>query len=159
LLKEAKYDGTPFRILTSQQYEFHYKIAQVGAEYLKASGVKVDMQVVDWATLTQRRANPALWDLFITDSPFLPEPALIFQLDSSAPPGWDTPARTRVLGAFNAEMDSAKRVALWADVQKLIFDELPYIKVGDYSALAARAPSLQGVPVVPWPFFWNAFHG
>jgi peptide/nickel transport system substrate-binding protein len=159
LLKEAKYDGSPFRILTSQQYEFHYKIAQVGAEYLKAAGVKVDMQVVDWATLTQRRANPDLWDMFITHSPFLPEPALIFQLDSSAPPGWDTPAHTRVLGAFNSELDADKRVAQWADVQKLIFDEVPYIKVGDYSALAARSPKLQGTPAVPWPFFWNAYRG
>ena len=46
-------------------------------EYLKAAGFTVDMQVVDWATLTQRRQDPAVWDIFITHSPFLPEPALI----------------------------------------------------------------------------------
>ncbi len=77
----AGYDGEkPIRILTSRQYEFHYKMAQVAAEYLKLAGFKVDMQVVDWATLTQRRADKALWDIYITHSPFLPEPALIGSL-------------------------------------------------------------------------------
>ena len=156
LLKQASYDGAPFRILTSRQYEFHYKIAQVCAEYLKAAAIKVDMQVVDWATLTQRRTNPALWDMYVSDSPFLPEPALIGQLDSSGPGGWNSPARARVLGAFNAEQDPARRAVLWADVQSVIMDEVPYIKVGDYNALAAQSPRLRGVPPAPWPFFWNA---
>ena len=159
LLKQAAYDGTPFRILTSRQYEFHYKIAQVGAEYLKAAGIAVDMQVVDWATLTQRRTVPALWDMYVSDSPFLPEPALIGQFDSSGPTGWDSPARTRALAAFNAEQDPARRVALWADVQAVVMDEVPYIKVGDYNALAAQSPRLRGVPPAPWPFFWNASLG
>jgi peptide/nickel transport system substrate-binding protein len=157
LLKAAKYDGsTPFRILTSQQYEFHYKMAQVCAEYLKAAGIKVDMQVVDWATLTQRRANPDLWDMYVSDSPFLPEPALIGQLDSSGPIGWDSEAGRRAIAAFNGELDPKKRLALWAELQAVILDEVPYIKVGDYNALAAQSPHLKGVPPAPWPYFWNA---
>ena len=156
LLKSAKYDGSPFRILTSRQYEFHYKIAQVAAEYLKAAGIKVDLQVVDWATLTQRRTNPAVWDMYVSDSPFLPEPALIGQLDSSGPGGWASPGRAKALAAFNGEMDPAKRVALWADVQTVIMAEAPFIKLGDYNALAAQSPKLRGVPPAPWPYFWNA---
>ena len=55
LLDGANVADKKIRILTSQQYEFHYKMALVAAEYLKAAGFTVDMQVVDWATLTQRR--------------------------------------------------------------------------------------------------------
>ena len=77
LLDGANVADKKIRILTSQQYEFHYKMALVAAEYLKAAGFTVDMQVVDWATLTQRRQDPAVWDIFITHSVFLPEPALI----------------------------------------------------------------------------------
>jgi peptide/nickel transport system substrate-binding protein len=160
LLKAAKYDGTtPFRILTSQQYEFHYKMAQVAAEYLKAANIKVDMQVVDWATLTQRRANPDLWDMYVSDSPFLPEPALIGQLDASGPVGWDSPAARRAIAAFNGEQDAKQRMARFAELQTVIMDEVPYIKVGDYNALAAQAPDLHGVPPAPWPYFWNASLG
>src|SRR3546814_10170743 len=90
-LFRSKVQDRSIRILTSQQYEFHYKMALVAAEYLKAAGFKVDMQVVDWATLTQRRQDPALWDIFITHSPFLPEPALIDFPSKDSPGWWDTP--------------------------------------------------------------------
>lgn len=155
LLKEANYDGKPVRILTSRQYEFHYKMAQVAAEYLKAAGINVDLQVVDWATLTQRRADPTLWDIYISHSPFLPEPALIGALSTSAPGNWDTPARKVAVDAFNAETDPKKRIALWADVQKVIYAEAPIIKIGDFNALSAKSPKLEHFTPAPWPYFWN----
>ncbi|MCA1404027.1 ABC transporter substrate-binding protein [Ensifer sp. IC3342] len=156
LLAAAGYKGEPLRILTSRQYEFHYKMAQVAAEYLKLAGFTVDLQVVDWATLTQRRADPTLWDIYITHSPFLPEPALIGMMSTKAPGQWDTPARAKAVDAFNAESDPTKRVALWADVQKVIFEEVPFIKIGDFNALSAKSKTLDGVSPAPWPYFWNA---
>jgi len=155
LLEKANYDGSPLRILTSRQYEFHYKMAQVAAEYLKLAGFNVDMQVVDWATLTQRRADPALWDIYITHSPFLPEPSLISIMSTSAPGRWDTPERARVIDAFNAEPDMGKRVELWAEVQKVWMEEVPAIKIGNFNAVAAKAKTLSGVEAAPWPYFWN----
>ena len=155
LLKKANYNGAPLRILTSRQYEFHYKMAQVAAEYLKQAGFAVDLQVVDWATLTQRRGDPALWDIYITHSPFLPEPALIGQLSESSPGWWSTPARKKAVDAFNTESDPQKRPALWAEVQKVIYDETPSIKIGDFNALSAQSPKLEGVVPAPWPYFWN----
>jgi len=155
LLTQANYDGSALRILTSRQYEFHYKMAQVAAEYLKLAGFNVDMQVVDWATLTQRRADPSLWDIYITHSPFLPEPSLIGIMSTSAPGRWDTPARAAALNAFNAAPDMNRRVALWAEVQKVWMEEVPAIKIGNFNAVAAKAKTLQGVEAAPWPYFWN----
>ncbi|TCU33801.1 ABC transporter substrate-binding protein [Rhizobium azibense] len=155
-LKKTGYNGEPLRILTSRQYEFHYKMAQVAAEYLKLAGFAVDMQVVDWATLTQRRADPKLWDIYISHSPFLPEPALIGSLSTSSPGWWDTPARKAVVDAFTSEVDSAKRIELWANVQKAIYDEAPFMKIGDFNAVSAESNKLEGVDPAPWPYFWNA---
>ncbi|MGK9052804.1 ABC transporter substrate-binding protein [Neorhizobium petrolearium] len=154
--KAAGYNGEPIRILTSRQYEFHYKMAQVAAEYLKLAGFTVDMQVVDWATLTQRRADKALWDIYITHSPFLPEPALIGSLSTSSPGWWDTPTRKAAVDAFTSEVDPDKRVALWADVQKAIYADVPFMKIGDFNAVAAVSTKLEGVDPAPWPYFWNA---
>ena len=159
LLAEAGYDGSPLRILTSRQYEFHYKMAQVAAEYLKLAGFTVELDVVDWATLTQRRADPALWDIYITHSPFLPEPALIGMLSTSAPGNWDTPARAAAVDAFNAESDPAQRAVLWAEVQKVIYEEGPFIKIGNFNSLAVISKKLGGVSAAPWPYFWNASIG
>jgi peptide/nickel transport system substrate-binding protein len=157
LLAEAGYDGTPLRILTSRQYEFHYKMAQVAQAYLEAAGFKVEMIVVDWATLTQLRTDPAKWDIYITHSPFLPEPSLTGIMNDSGPGWWVSDAKHKALDAFNAESDTTKRVALYADVQKVIYDEVPAIKIGNFNALAAQSPDLAGVTPAPWPYFWNAY--
>lgn len=156
LLAEAGYDGKPLRILTSRQYEFHYKMAQVAQAYLEAAGFKVQMDVVEWATLTTNRADPALWDIYITHSPFLPEPSLMGIMSDSSPGWWATDAKHAVVEAFNAESDPAKRAELFVDVQKVIYDEVPGYKVGNFNALAAQSPDLDGVTPAPWPYFWNA---
>jgi len=156
LLASAKYDGTPIKILTSQQYEFHYRIALVMAENLKAAGFKVDMQVVDWATLIQRRNDAALWDIYITHSAVLPEPTLTPpQLGEGAPGWWSSPAKKAALDAFDAESDPAKRGPLWGKVQEVVYTEVPYIRVGSFNSVTARSAKLDGYVAMPWPFFWN----
>lgn len=156
LLKEAGYDGQkPLRIITSRQYEFHYKMALVAAEYLKLAGFNVAMEVVDWATLVQRIRNPALWEIFITHSPFLPEPALISILSPSASGWWNTPAKNDAVAALNTATSEAERVKLWEKVQSLIFAEAPLVKIGDFNSLSAKSPKLQGFTPSPWPAFWN----
>jgi peptide/nickel transport system substrate-binding protein len=157
LLEEAGYDGSPLRILTSRQYEFHYKMAQVAVEYLKAAGFNVDLQVFDWATQSERRNNPELWDIYITHGPLLPEPGLINLLSASAAGGWSTEARAKAMDAFMTETDPNKRVALWGEVQKVIAEDVPFIKIGDFNGLYAKSPKLKGVEAVDWPFFWNAW--
>ena len=110
----------------------------------KAAGFQVELHVVEWATLTKNRTDPALWDVYITHSPFLPEPSLTGIMSDSSPGWWVSDRKHQVLDAFNAEADPAKRVALFADVQKAVFDEVPAVKIGDFNALAAQAPTLEG---------------
>ena len=68
---------------------------------------------------------------------------------------FDAPAAMAKISALNAESDEKKRVAIFADLQKLIFDEAPFYKVGDFAALSAKAPRLAGYTASPWPYFWN----
>jgi peptide/nickel transport system substrate-binding protein len=156
LLAEAKYDGTPIRILNSKQYDFHNRMAEVMAEQLKAAGFKVALDVVDWATLVQRRGDAAVWDVYVTHSAFLPEPMLSPpQLGDDAPGWWNTPAKREALAAFNAEPDAARRGALWGRVQEAVYDEVPYIRVGNFAALAGASAKMTGYTPMPWPAFWN----
>lgn len=156
LLKEGGYKGATLRILTSHQYEFHYQMAVVAKAYLEQAGFKVHLDVVDWATLTQRRNNPDLWDIFITHSPFLPDPSLTSLFDKSSQVGWDDPTKEKVFAELNAVTDMAKRKALFAQLQNLVFEQVPFYKVGDFNAVDGESRKLTGVPPTPWPFFWNA---
>lgn len=156
MLKAAGYDGTALRILTSRQYEFHYKMAEVARQALEAAGFTVQMDVVDWATLGQRRNDPALWDIYITHSPFLPEPALTDMWFPTSRIGWTGPADAGLADAFVTETDPAKRQAIFADMQTTLYEDVGFIKVGNFNALLGQAKSLSGVDPSPWPYFWNA---
>ena len=154
--EQAGYKGDTIRILTSRQYDFHYNMALIMAEQLKRAGLKAELNVVEWATLLQRRADPKLWDIYITHSGQFPEPMLSPpQLGDGAPGWWSSPAKTAALAALNQEPNPAKRGALWAKVQQVVYDEVPYINVGKFASLSARAPSLQNYTPYTYPFFWN----
>jgi peptide/nickel transport system substrate-binding protein len=156
LAVKAGYNGQPVRIMASRQYEFHYNMALVMAEQLKKAGFKAELQVVDWATLVQRRNDPKLWDVYFTHSGLFPEPMLSPpQLGDGAPGWWDTPAKKSTLAAFNQESNPAKRAQLWGAVQQTVYDEVPFIEVGKFNTLSARSAKLEGYTPTIWPFFWN----
>ncbi|MGO8565196.1 ABC transporter substrate-binding protein, partial [Rhizobium ruizarguesonis] len=67
----------------------------------------------------------------------------------------DTPARKAAVDAFTSEFDPKKLVALWANVQKAIYADAPFMKIGDFTAVSAESHKLDGVDPAPWPYFWN----
>ena len=155
-LEAAGYDGTPLRILTSRQFDFHFKMAEVAKVALEASGFTVQMDVVDWATLGQRRNDPALWDIYISHSPFLPEPSLTSSFSQTSREGWANPDKEAILAQFNAATDQNERLALFADLQRILSEDVGFIKIGGFKALQGRRAGLEGVNPSPWPYFWNA---
>ncbi|AYD04244.1 ABC transporter substrate-binding protein [Neorhizobium sp. NCHU2750] len=155
LLKAAGYDGTPLRLLTSRQYEFHYKIGEVAKAYLEAAGFKVDMQVVDWATLTTRRADPKAWDIFITHSNFPGDPTTINTITDSYPGWYVSDQKTKAVAAYmDATTDDAKKKA-WEGVQTVIYDDAPLFKVGNFNSVSGVANGVTGYDPTYWPHFWN----
>ncbi len=154
-LKAAGYKGEPVRIMTSTQYDFLYKMSLVAQANLQQAGFTVDLQVLDWATLLQRRGDEKGWDAFFTYHTFVPEPSLITFLNPSYPGWWDSPEKRAALAAFNGEMEPNARKAKWVELQKRFYAEVPTVKIGDFYNLAASSGRLKGYTPTPWPFFWN----
>lgn len=155
LLKDAGYTGAPIRLLTSRQYEFHYKIGEVAKAYLEAAGFKVDLQVVDWATLTTRRADPTQWDIFITHSNFPGDPTTINTITDSYPGWYVSDQKTAAVKNYmNATTDDEKLKA-WEGIQTVIYDDAPLYKVGNFNALSGVANGVEGYTPTYWPHFWN----
>jgi peptide/nickel transport system substrate-binding protein len=157
MARDAGYKGQPIRIMTSRQFDFHFKMAQVAVEYLRAAGFTSDLIVIDWASLLTRRNDPTQYEIFITHGPILPEPTLFSFMTPTAPGWWATPRRDTVIGAFNSEPDPTKRAKLWGDVQLALYEEVPVMRIGNFNMLAARAQRLQGLTPAVWPFFWNTY--
>jgi peptide/nickel transport system substrate-binding protein len=155
LLKEGGYDGKPLRLLTSRQYEFHYKAGEVAKAYLEAAGFKVDLQVVDWATLTTRRADPTQWDVFITHSNFPGDPTTINTITDSYPGWYVSDQKTKAVATYmDATSDDAAKKA-WDGIQTAIYDDAPLYKVGNFNALSGVSDAVSGYTPTYWPHFWN----
>lgn len=155
LLSDTGYDGTPLRLMTSRQYEFHYKIGEVAKAYLEAAGFKVDLQVVDWATLTTRRADPKEWDIFITHSNFPGDPTTINTITDSYPGWYVSEQKAKALATYmDATTDEAKKSA-WEGLQTVIYDDAPLFKVGNFNAVTGLSNKIEGYQPTYWPHFWN----
>lgn len=157
LLKDAAYAGQPVRWVTTKEYEWMYKNALVAKQQLEEAGFKIDLQVVDWATLVQRRNKPELWDIFSTGFTFGPEPALITSVQCNWPGWWCLEEKERALDALAKETDLKKRRAQLERVQQLFYEDVGRIKFGDYFSLDVVRKDVRNFLPLPWTAFWNVW--
>ena len=139
LLAEAGYKGEPFRILTSQQYDYVYKAALVAMQNLQDAGFTVDLQLMDWASVMSRRFDPAIWESFVTFHGFVPDPALITILSPGLSRLVGHPSQDGRLGRSTPPTDEPARVEAWGKLQDLVMTEAPSVQLGQYFGLLAHA--------------------
>lgn len=155
LLKDSSYAGAPFRILTSHQYEFLYRMSVVAAQNLEEAGFTVDLQTVEWATLVDRRGDPGAWEAYFTFGSFIPEPSAYSFLVGPGWGQWQPADKVAILGAYNATYDPTERATYWSQLQELLYTDVPVIKIGDSYSLTGRSAALSGYLAKPWPAFWD----
>lgn len=154
LLQEAGYSGTPIRWMVSTSKQ---NFALAAKQQLEAAGFVIDLQVMEWATVVQRRSNPELWDVFSTGYTMRPEPTDMAFLSCSGLPGWcDQNVQDLVL-KIRVESDFTKRFALWEEIQTAFYDQVPIVKYGDYGNLRVKSTQLEGYANHAFPFFWNTW--
>lgn len=157
LLKEAGYKGETVRWLTTKEYSYNYNFALATKPQLEAVGMKVDLQLVDWATLIQRRAKPELWDIFVTGHDTPNHPVLMPFMNPTWPGWWDTPEKNKLYNDLFAEVDDKKANAIVEDMERLVMKEVPYVKIGEYFGLRAARKELKGYINPVHFFFWNCW--
>ena len=157
LLKEAGYAGQPVRWITTKEYDWMYKTALVSKQQLEEVGFKIDLQVLDWATLVQRRNKPELFDVFSTGFTFTADPALATALQCGWPGSWCNEEKDRLLQDLARESDAKKRKALIDRIQTIFYDDVGRIKFGDYFLLDVTRKELRGFRSTPELYFWNAW--
>src|SRR3989449_8730094 len=157
LLKEAGYAGQPVRWVTTQEYQWMYKNALVSKQQLEEAGFRVDLQVVDWATLVQRRNKPELWDVFSTGFTFTHEPAFATAVDCNWPGWWCQEEKNRLMESMLTELDPKRRRAIWERVQVLFYEDVGRCKFGDYFPLDVLRKEMRGFQPSPELLLWNVW--
>jgi peptide/nickel transport system substrate-binding protein len=144
LLQEAGYKGEPIRFMTTQEYKYMYDFALVTKQQLEDVGFKIDLQVLDWATVVKRRANPKEYDAFTSSiGPFY-EPTLALFLSCSWP-GWTCDEDIqKVQTQLAQETDPKARLALWVQQTRQFYEKVPVIRYGDLFGLRGIRKEVQG---------------
>ena len=157
LLQEAGYAGAPVRWITTKEYQYMYKNALVAAQQLEAVGFKIDLQVVDWATLVQRRNKPEVWGVFSTAITFNPEPAFSTATNCNWPGWWCHDDKEHWLEALGRESDPKKRRAMWEKVQQIFYEDVGRVKYGDFFGLVAVRKEVHDFRPTNETNLWNVW--
>ena len=157
LLKEAGYTGSPVRWITTKEYAYMYSNALVAKQQLEEAGFRIDLQVVDWATLVQRRNKPELYDVFSTAITFNPEPAYNTGVQCNWPGWWCHEDKERWLDSVARESEPRKRKAMWEKVQQHFYEDVGRIKFGDFFNLEVVRKEVRGYTPTNEMAFWNVW--
>jgi peptide/nickel transport system substrate-binding protein len=166
MLKAAKYDGTPVVILHPTDVASLAAMPPVYAQALRKAGFNVQLQAMDWQTVTVRRASkePAAkggWGIFSTYTPLtaISDPVGSQTVASNGPAAWfgwpDVPAieTLRVKLALTTDLAEQKKIA--AQIQHLVIDEVIVIPLGERSVVTARRKNVANQVTASIPVFWN----
>ena len=167
LVSEAGYKGERVVIISPTDYPWLEAFCQVTRDLLLQLGLNVDYQASDWGTVVQRRASKEPvekggWSIFCTGWEGLntADPGGHYPVlgnGGSAWFGWPTSPRIEQLRTewFDAPDDAARRQATDA-IQAAVWEEAPYVPLGQFFQPAAMRDNVQGVLDSPFPIFWNA---
>ncbi len=144
LLEEAGYDGTPLRILTTQEVQQEYNATLTMKQQLEDVGFAVDLQVFDGATLSDRRNDETLWEMYTAWASFRPDPVMR-NLTSSATGWWEDEEKDQLLADLQSEADYDKRFAIWEQVQQKFYEDVPRLKIGNTNRLLVRSTTLHDI--------------
>ncbi len=170
LLAEAGYKGEKIVVMAPSDIATINAASLTTAAQLRKLGVNVDLQAMDWGTLTSRRPikeppakNPAGWHIFHTTSGYyaLKDPwghANISTACEKAWFGWPcSPRATKALedlGNLGPGTDTFKKGL--AEYHAALMENIPYVPLGEFFQLGAyRKDRLSNVVETPHTVFWN----
>ena len=167
LLKEAGYNGEKIILMQPTDIPVLSGASLVTAQVLRDIGMDVEVQAMDWSTLTSRRAEKKApadggWNIFHTYSTGADVTSPVSNIGISGGGvekawfGWPTDQKIEDLrDAYARESDDAKKMEIIKTLQKRAFEVVPYVNYGQWFQPVAWRSNLSGVLISPVPFFWN----
>jgi peptide/nickel transport system substrate-binding protein len=166
LFKESGYDGRPVVVLDPTDSPYAHAPALVTMEVLKSLGANADLQAMDWSTMVARRAKKEPptqggWNIFHTWSTSFDTmtPAVSSVLGGAGEKSWfgwpTSPAMEKLRADFAREPGEARRKAIAEQVQRLAYDEVPYVPWGQFVVPGAFRKNVQGVLQFGATLLWN----
>ena len=166
LLKQANYKGEPVIILHPTDNPMVTTQPVVIADALRKAGFTVEVQSMDWQTVTIRRANKNApgkggWAIHATTGPLvgITDPLRNQTVAASGAKAWfgwpDFPEIEKLRAEFATTTEPAKLKELAEKIQRLVIDEGVVVPMGHVVIPSVHGTHLTGVLKSPVAVFWN----
>jgi peptide/nickel transport system substrate-binding protein len=170
LVEESGYDGRPIVIMDPTDQLIIHNNTLVTAQLMREIGFNVDLQAMDWSSLTSRRPvkdDPAApgsagWHIFHTWSLGLEltSPLANFGITSACDQsgwfGWACNERIEELRtAWVSETDPAVRREIVEELHAEVYEHVPYVPAGQFFAPIAYRTNVTGILDTPLLVLWN----
>ncbi len=164
-LREAGYNNERVVLIAPSDIPHLNTHAQVAAQMLRQLGVNVDLQTMDWSTVTSRRVSRAPvaeggWSLTVTANVVMGLESPITNSFAGAacdrsPFGWPCDERIERLRTefMTSSPEDQKRIA--AELTRLYYEVVPYYILGQYRGVTAYRRNLTGVLQSQARLYWN----
>jgi peptide/nickel transport system substrate-binding protein len=164
-LRDAGYQGETVVLMSPSDQAVLTAQCAVAQDLMQKLGMKVDLAVMDWGTLVQRRASKEPpdkggWNMLITGWAGLDmtTPITNQTLRSNGAKAWfgwpDLPPVQSLIDAWLEAPDLAAQQKIAAEIQAKALELVPYLPTGQYFYRTACRNNITGI--IPGQFvFWN----
>ncbi len=153
LLREAGYRGQVIKLQTNRRYNGMYDNSVAIQAMLSAAGMKVELEVLDWAT---QLSNYTAGNFQLQSFSFSPRldtglafTSLIGDKAKGAYAQWENPDAIRLLMESSSTPDLSRRAAIFSQLHAMMAQEVPTIGLYFMPQIVASRQDLRGV--TPWP--------
>jgi peptide/nickel transport system substrate-binding protein len=149
IVKDAGAVGKSVIVLSPGDLPRYAGPAEISRQVLAEIGFKVDFKATDWATQTNWREKPQLWDVFHTagGGAWGANPLLNSSINKNT--YWnkyqdESGRMTAGMKALARATSPAQQLQLVKDMQKVFWEDIPYISFGDTFIAVALQKSVIG---------------
>ncbi len=162
LLADGGYKGETLTILSASTFDWHAAQALVMSEQLKAIGVSVRIQSMDWPAIVALRARPAGWHLLpgrLGTGPWLGDPLIAIASWIGQAPGnhFKDPELYALADEMEKNPSEEARREAGFKAQVRMNEQVLYIKCGDYGHSQVLANKVQGFTPFRTARLWNVW--
>lgn len=148
LLQEAGYRGQPLKLLTNRRYQSLYDLAVVAQAMAAEAGIRIEFEVIDWATQLDRYGKGEHTMMSFAYSARL-DPALSFEMFSgprATQPRkvWDDPEVEKLMRESMAISDRARRQQIFDELHRRMIADVPMIALYNDTDITVHAARLEG---------------
>lgn len=166
MVRESGYDGRPVVLMAPTDYPVTMAIAQVANDLFRRIGLNVDFAAMEWGALVQRRtsrepADRGGWNAFCTtyEGLTVADPSTHVPLRGNGPAGWfgwpTSPGMEALRDSWFEAPDLAAQKAIAGRMQRLYFEEVPYLPTGQHFIPTAFRANVTDIVKASFPIFWG----